>query len=41
VGAHLHGAAGELAAADLTPVCVNAEDVPDYLPGAVASVLEW
>jgi NAD(P)H-hydrate epimerase len=41
VGAHLHGAAGELAAADLTPVCVNAEDLPDYLPGAVASVLEW
>jgi len=41
VGAYLHGLAGELAATDLTPVCVNAEDVPDYLPGAVSSLLQW
>lgn len=39
LGAYLHGRAGEAAAADLTPVCVTAEDVPEYLPVAVAELL--
>jgi NAD(P)H-hydrate epimerase len=40
LGAYLHGRAGEAAAADLTPVCVTSEDIPGYLPAAVAAVLE-
>lgn len=40
LGAYLHGRAGEAAAADLTPLCVTAEDVPDYLPAAVAELLQ-
>lgn len=40
LGAHLHARAGEEAGCDLTPVCVTAEDVPDYLPRAVAGLLE-
>jgi NAD(P)H-hydrate epimerase len=39
LGAWLHGRAGEAAAADLTPVCVTADDVPEYLPAAVAELL--
>ncbi|NTU72170.1 MAG: NAD(P)H-hydrate dehydratase, partial [Coriobacteriia bacterium] len=39
LGAYLHGRAGESAAEVLTPVCVNAEDIPDYLPAAVADLL--
>jgi len=39
LGAHLHGRAGEAAAEALTPVCVTAEDVPDYLPAAVRDLL--
>ena len=39
LGAYLHGRAGEAAAAELTPVCVTAEDVPEYLPVAVAELL--
>ena len=39
LGAFLHGRAGEAAAADLTPMCVTAEDVPEYLPAAVAELL--
>jgi NAD(P)H-hydrate epimerase len=39
LGAYLHGRAGEAAAADLTPVCVTAEDVPRYLSAAVAELL--
>ena len=39
LGAYLHGRAGEAAAADLTPMCVTAEDVPGYLPTAVAELL--
>jgi len=35
----VHGRAGEAAAADLTPVCVTSEDVPEYLPVAVAELL--
>ena len=30
LGAYLHGRAGEAAAAALTPICVTAEDVPEY-----------
>ena len=39
LGVYLHGRAGEAAAADLTPMCVTAEDVPEYLPAAVAELL--
>jgi ADP-dependent NAD(P)H-hydrate dehydratase / NAD(P)H-hydrate epimerase len=39
LGAYLHGRAGEAAAADLTPVCVTAEDVPQYVSAAVAELL--
>jgi ADP-dependent NAD(P)H-hydrate dehydratase / NAD(P)H-hydrate epimerase len=39
LGAYLHGRAGEAAAAALTPVCVIAEDIPEFLPSAVAEVL--
>ncbi|NTW28356.1 MAG: NAD(P)H-hydrate dehydratase [Coriobacteriia bacterium] len=39
LGAYLHGRAGEAAAEVLTPVCVTAEDVPGYLPVAVAGLL--
>lgn len=39
LGAHLHGRAGEAAAAHLTPMCVTAEDVPEHLPAAVAELL--
>lgn len=39
LGAHLHARAGESAADELTTVCVTAEDVPDYLPHAVAGLL--
>jgi NAD(P)H-hydrate epimerase len=40
LGAHLHARAGEEAAARLTPLCVTAEDVPEHLPYAVASLLD-
>ncbi len=40
LGAYLHGRAGEAAASVLTPLCVTAEDLPDYLPVAVAELLE-
>ena len=39
LGAFLHGRAGEAAAELLTPICVNAEDVPDQIPAAVAELL--
>ena len=39
LGAHLHGAAGDAAAEDLTPVCCTAEDVLTYLPEAVRDLL--
>ncbi|HEY5540530.1 MAG TPA: NAD(P)H-hydrate dehydratase [Coriobacteriia bacterium] len=39
LGTYLHGRAGEEAAADLTPICVTAEDIPEYLPVAVAELL--
>ncbi len=39
LGAHLHGLAGQLAAEELTPVCVTADDVVGYLPAAVAALL--
>lgn len=39
LAAHLHGRAGDLAAATLTEICVIAEDVPAYLPAAVAELL--
>ena len=39
LGAFLHGRAGEAAAELLTPVCVNAEDIPDQIPVAVAELL--
>jgi len=40
LGAYLHGRAGEAAAAALTPVCVTAEDIPGWIPAAVAEVLD-
>lgn len=40
LSAHLHGRAGEAAAAELTPMCVTAEDVPGYLPHAFGELLE-
>jgi len=40
LGAYVHGRAGEAAASALTPICVSAEDIPDYLPEAVAELLE-
>lgn len=40
LGAYLHGAAGEAAAARLTRVCCTAEDVVAYLPEAVRPLLE-
>ena len=39
LGAYLHGRAGEAAAADLTPLCVTSEDVPEYLSVAAAELL--
>jgi ADP-dependent NAD(P)H-hydrate dehydratase / NAD(P)H-hydrate epimerase len=39
LGAYWHGRAGEAAAADLTPLCVTSEDVPEYLPVAAAELL--
>lgn len=39
LGAHLHGRAGEAAAAELTPMCVTAEDLPEYVPTAYAELL--
>jgi hydroxyethylthiazole kinase-like uncharacterized protein yjeF len=39
LAAHLHGAAGDLAAGALTPVCSTAEDVLTYVPGAVRALL--
>lgn len=40
LGAHLHGRAGDIAAEEMTPFCVNAEDVPRYLPAAFGELLE-
>jgi NAD(P)H-hydrate epimerase len=40
LGAHVHGRAGEEAAAWLTPLCVTAEDVPEYVPMAVAALMD-
>ncbi|MDO8964686.1 MAG: NAD(P)H-hydrate dehydratase [Coriobacteriia bacterium] len=40
LAAYLHGAAGDAAASDLTPVCCTAEDVVAYLPEAVRPLLE-
>lgn len=39
LGVYLHGRAGEAAAAELTPMCVTAEDVPEYLPVAVGGLM--
>jgi hydroxyethylthiazole kinase-like uncharacterized protein yjeF len=38
LAAHLHGAAGDAASEDLTPVCCTAEDVLTYLPEAVRAL---
>ncbi len=40
LGAYVHGRAGEAAASALTPLCVDAEDIPEFLPLAVAELLE-
>lgn len=40
LGAWLHGRAGDAAAATLTPWCVTAEDVAEYLPVAVGELIE-
>ena len=40
LGAYVHGRAGEAAASALTPICVNAEDLPGFVPAAVAELLE-
>jgi NAD(P)H-hydrate repair Nnr-like enzyme with NAD(P)H-hydrate dehydratase domain len=39
LGAHLHGAAGDVAARRLTPVCCTAEDVLTYLHEAVRELI--
>jgi hydroxyethylthiazole kinase-like uncharacterized protein yjeF len=39
LGAHLHGAAGDVAARQLTPVCCTAEDVLTYLHEAVRELI--
>lgn len=39
LGAYLHGLAGEAAAAELTPLGVTAEDLPDYVPAAMRRVM--
>jgi len=39
LAAHLHGAAGDAAARELTPVCCTAPDVLTYLPEAVRALL--
>lgn len=42
LAAFVHGRAGEVAAAHLTPVCVTATDVVDHLPAAFSEMLgEW
>jgi NAD(P)H-hydrate repair Nnr-like enzyme with NAD(P)H-hydrate dehydratase domain len=38
LAAHLHGAAGDAASEDLTPVCCTAEDVLTYLAEAVRAL---
>jgi NAD(P)H-hydrate epimerase len=40
LGVYVHGLAGVAAAAELTPVCVTAEDVPDFLPHAFGELLD-
>ena len=40
LGAFLHGRAGQAAAAVLTPMCVTAEDVPEFLSDAVSELLD-
>lgn len=40
LGAYLHGRAGEVAARELTPMSVTAEDLPEYVPLALGEVLE-
>jgi len=40
LGAYVHGRAGEAAASALTPVCVTAEDLPDFVPCAMAELPE-
>ncbi len=40
LAAYVHGRAGEAAASALTPICVTAEDITEYLPVAVAELLE-
>lgn len=39
VGVYVHGRAGEAAARTHTHLCVTAEDIPDAIPSAVASML--
>lgn len=39
LGVYLHGLAGEIASEDLTPYCVTASRVVDYLPEAFSKVL--
>jgi hydroxyethylthiazole kinase-like uncharacterized protein yjeF len=39
LAAYLHGAAGDAASDDLTPVCCTAEDVLTYLPEAVRALV--
>jgi len=42
LAAFVHGRAGEAAASALTPVCVTAEDLPEYLPVAIGELLgQW
>lgn len=42
LGAYVHGREGEAAASALTPLCVTAEDVVEFLPTAFREVLgEW
>lgn len=40
LAAYVHGRAGEAAASALSPICVTAEDLPDYLPAAFSALLD-
>jgi NAD(P)H-hydrate epimerase len=39
LGAFVHARAGDLAADDLTQVCLTAKDLPAYVPAAVREIL--
>lgn len=40
LGAYVHARAGESAASEFTPMCMTAEDLPEFIPAAIAELLE-